>query len=95
MELTFRLCLKFDQPLRALDTAIGIVALHLALYALVGVGFMIEYHIYCRRVEVFITLVASIVPIVNGCFHIAKNVFNDRTYMLIQGIETVRDTSSA
>ncbi|TIA88067.1 hypothetical protein E3P99_02794 [Wallemia hederae] len=87
MELVFRLRMRLGNPIRTLDVVIGITLLHLALYAMIGVGFMIKFHVYRRRIEVALILIASVVPAVNGCFRIAKNVFQDQTYMLIQGIE--------
>lgn len=89
MELIFRICLRFENPLRSLDRVIGVTLINLALYALIGVGLMVKFHVYYRRVEVALIFIASIVPAVNGCLRIAKNVFNDQTCMIIQGIEAV------
>ena len=89
MELAFRLYMRLGDPMRTLDVVIGITLLHLALYAMIGVGFMIKFHVYRRRIEVALISIASVVPVVNGCFRITKNVFQDKTYMLIQGIEGV------
>ncbi|TIB27733.1 hypothetical protein E3P86_04023 [Wallemia ichthyophaga] len=89
MELIFRICLRFENPLRSLDRVIGVTLINLALYALIGVGLMVKFHVYYRRVEVALIFIASIVPAVNGCLRIAKNVFNDQTCMIIQGIEAL------
>ncbi|EIM19294.1 hypothetical protein E3Q22_04309 [Wallemia mellicola] len=89
LEMTFRLYLWFDTHMRYLDIIIGIFLIHISLYALIGVAFMIRFHLYAHRIEVVLILTAAIVPMVNGSIRLSKDVFVDQTYVILQGVEAL------
>lgn len=75
--------------MRYLDIIIGIFLIHISLYALIGVGFMISFRLYAHHIEVVLILIAAIVPMVNGSIRLSKDIFVDQTYVVMQGVEAV------